>query len=411
MYRVSPHLPHFARALVAGAILASLWVNISPDSYYDAVEYRLWAPDLPGWTGLSAPVLTLQTITSEGLMALFIAFIAKELWEALALERGALSGATRRIMPLGAVVGGVIGAVLVWLLVAPNAPELEEATRASGWPVPIGSDVVLCYVFGARAFGRGHPALHLLLLISIAFDILGLIALPFGFATSGLHPLWLLPSVIAVAWVALVTARRTRPGASEVQHRRAAHLWSYVLAAVVTWAGIVAAGLPGALGLLPLIPAIPHAARSFGLFAEAEEYLHDPLNRLAHLLARPLTVILFLFGLTRGGVDLGALGEMTLKVLAALWIGKPLGLMAGAALALWRGGLSLPRGIRLSDLVLIAVLTGIGVTVPLLALDSTLPGGIPADQARAGAALSLLFGPLALLLARMFSSHRDTEAS
>lgn len=410
MYRVSPQLPHFARALVAGAIVASLWVNFSPDSYYDAMEYRLWAPDLPGWTGLSTPVVTLQTFVSEGLMALFIAFIAKELWEALTQERGAWSGATRRIMPIGAVAGGVIGAVVVWIALAPGAPELAEAGRSTGWPVPIGSDVVLCYVFGAQAFGRGHPALHLLLLISIAFDILGLLALPFGFPVSGLHPLWLLPSALAVAWVGLTSARRTRPGATEVQHRRAAHLWSYVLAAFITWAGVVAAGLPGALGLLPLIPAIPHAARSFGLFAEAEEYLHDPLNRLAHLLARPLTVILFLFGLTRGGVDLGALGEMTLKVLAALWIGKPLGLLAGAALTLWRGRVGLPRGIRLSDLVLIAVLTGIGVTVPLLALGSTLPGGIPADQARAGAALSLLFGPLALLLARLFSSHRDAEA-
>ena len=96
MYRVSPHLPHFARALVAGAIVASLWVNLAPDSYYDAVEFRFWAPDLPTWTGLATPVLTLQTITSEGLMALFIAFIAKELWEALTLERGAWSGSAAR---------------------------------------------------------------------------------------------------------------------------------------------------------------------------------------------------------------------------------------------------------------------------------------------------------------------------
>ena len=99
MYRVSPHVRYFAASLVAGAGLASLWVNLSPNSYYDVVEYRLWSPAMPGWTGLPAPVLTLQYVTSEGLMALFIAFIAKELWEALVLERGALSGATRRSMP------------------------------------------------------------------------------------------------------------------------------------------------------------------------------------------------------------------------------------------------------------------------------------------------------------------------
>ena len=93
------------------------------------------------------------------------------------------------------------------------------------------------------------------------------------------------------------------------------------------------AGLPPALGLLPVIPVIPHADRCFGVFAEAEEFLHDPLNRLAHLLVKPLAVVLFFFGLTRGGIDLGAFAPTTLVLLAALWIGKPLGLMAGVMLA------------------------------------------------------------------------------
>jgi NhaA family Na+:H+ antiporter len=114
-----------------------------------------------------------------------------------------------------------------------------------------------------------------------------------------------------------------------------------------------------------------------------------------------LPVILFLFGLTRGGVELSALGPMTLRVLAALWLGKPIGLLIGAGFVLMRGRGALPQGLRLSDLVLIAVLSGVGLTVPLLGLDYTLPGGIPADQARAGVALSLCFGPLAMALARL----------
>ena len=162
-----------------------------------------------------------------------------------------------------------------------------------------------------------------------------------------------------------------------------------------------APGLPGALGLLPLIPLVPHAGRSFGLFAEAEEFLHDPLNRLAQLLVRPLPVVLFLFGLTRGGVDLSAMGPMTIRVLAALWLGKPLGLVIGAVLATLALRGTLPSGLRWHDLLLIAVLSGMGFTVPLLALDTVLPGGLIAEQARAGIALSLLFGPLAIGLSRL----------
>ena len=77
---------------------------------------------------------------------------------------------------------------------------------------------------------------------------------------------------------------------------------------------------------MPIIPAIPHAKRAFGLFAEAEELLHDPLNRLAHLAVKPLLVVLFLFGLTRGGVDLMAFAPTTVVTLAAFWLFERAGL-------------------------------------------------------------------------------------
>jgi NhaA family Na+:H+ antiporter len=173
-----------------------------------------------------------------------------------------------------------------------------------------------------------------------------------------------------------------------------------VLAGGLSWLGVVAAGLPGALGLLPVIPAIAHADRSFGLFAEMEALLHDPLNRLAHALVWPVTVTLFLFGLTRGGVDLAAFGPTTVGVLAALWLGRPLGMLVlglGAAAML---GLRLPQGVTLRDVMIGAGLLAMGFTVPVLALDSVLPGGAMAEAARLGLALSLLAGPALVLALR-----------
>ena len=152
---------------------------------------------------------------------------------------------------------------------------------------------------------------------------------------------------------------------------------------------------------MPLIPAIPHAERSFGLFAEAEEFLHDPLNRIAHLLVHPLPLVLFLFGLTRGGVDFTAFGPTTLAVLGALWLGKPMGILTGALIAGAVTGQLLPRGLHLSDLMLIAIIAGCGFTLPVLALDTALPGGIQAEAARLGLAVSLLAGPVAIALSRL----------
>ena len=412
MYRVSPFVPMFAKSLLGGVGIATLWVNLNPASYYDAVEYRLADLAPPDWLAIAPSILTPRSLVSEGLMALFMFYIGKELWEALVLERGALSGRARATMPLGAVLGGMIGAVVVWLGCAAlfgAAEGAEGATIGTGWPLPLGSDVVLCYFFGSTVFPRNHPALHLLLLIAIAYDIIGLLVFGLAFPEASLRPVWLLvPLVVA----GLVWAGVTRLGVgsgvgaggppSERDRRRVMVLWPYVIAGAACWLGTLWSGLPGALGLLVMIPVIPHAERSFGVFAEAEGLLHDPLNRLTQVVMRPLPWILFLFGLTRGGVDLSTVSATTGATLAALWIGKPIGLLCGALAAGALTGTILPRDVRIKDLILIAVLSGTGFTVPVLAIDSTLPGGLMAEAARAGLALSLLAGPLAMLLGRLW---------
>ena len=405
IYRVSSFVRHFARALTGGVVVATAWVNLAPSSYYDAIELRLADLPMPDFTGVADLTLTPMSIVSEGLMALFLFFIGKELWEAVVLERGALVSRAQRLIPIGAVVGGMLGAAAAWTIWSLVFVTAEEAFFATGWPrgvtVPFGSDVVLCYVFGRMVFGREHPALHLLLLITIGFDISGLLAAGLSDPLAVIRPLWLLLPVLALGVTWALVSRLARPEATELQHRRAHALWPYLVAGALCWVGIALSGLPPALGLLPLIPIIPHAERSFGLFAEAEEYLSDPLNRLTHLMVRPLPWILFLFGLTRGGVDFSALSPSTGSVLAALWIGKPLGLITGVLLAGALTGRLLPHELRLSDLLLIAVISGTGFTVPVLSIGVALPGGTLAEAARLGLALSLCAGPFAILLSRL----------
>ncbi|MDT8855997.1 Na+/H+ antiporter NhaA [Paracoccaceae bacterium Fryx2] len=394
MYRVSSFIRHFAWALLSGVALATLWVNLSPGTYYDAIEWRL--ADLPLELGPRGS-LTLRALVSEVLMALFLFYLGKELWEALVLNRGALRG-RRAVVPMMAAAGGMIGAVLVWLVLAALFETAEEATPGIGWAVPLGSDVVLGYVIGRRLFGPGHPALHMLLLTAIAANIAGLLVRGVSFPPEALRPLWLILPLAASLALAAFCRLAVR---SERARRRALHMWPYLLAGAASWVGVTASGLPGALGLLPILPAIPHADRAFGLFAEAEEFLTDPLNRFAHLMVRPLIVVLFLFGLTRGGIDLGAMAPTTGIVLGALWLGKPLGFLAGGVLALRLFGLRLPRGVTLRDLALVGLISGMGFTLPMLALETELPGGAMQEAARLGLALSLAAGPIALMLGRL----------
>ncbi len=196
------------------------------------------------------------------------------------------------------------------------------------------------------------------------------------------------------------------PGATERQRRAGLALWPYIVAGALSWFGTAASGLPATLGLLPVIPAIARADRSFGLFAEAETFLQDPLNRLAHLLIRPIAVVLFLFGLIRGGVDLLAFAPTTLVTLGSLWIGRPAGMMLALLALGLLFRLRLPAGVRLRDVAAIALILGLGYTVPAIAIDATLPGGAMQEAARMGLALSLLAGPAALLALRL-GTRRD----
>lgn len=396
MYRVSPFVRRFAHALLAGIAIATLWVNLSPASYYDALEWRLFDVALPGWLAPLPVSVTPMLIVSHLLMPLFVAFIGKELWEALILSRGAMSG-RRAIAPAAGIAGGALGAILVWILVAALLETAEEASFALGWQVPVGGDVVLAYFTARAVFGAGHPALHLSLLLTIGLDILGILLTGLTDPEATLRLAWLALPLLAClgVWFALARAPKA---ASESRRRRAMALWPYSLVGLVSWFGVAASGLPPALGLLPVIAVIPHADHSFGVFAEAEELLHDPLNRLAHLLVKPLAGVLFLFGLTRGGIDLAAFAPTTLVLLAALWIGKPLGLMAGVMLAVRAFAAELPSALRGREVGLIALVAGMGFTVPALALESALPGGGMAEAARLGLALSLLAGPLAVAL-------------
>ena len=396
MYRVSSFVPRFAKALLGGALLATAWVNLAPASYYDSIEWRLFDLQLPAWIAPLPFSLTPMNLVSDGLMALFLFVIGKELWEALTLEHGALQG-RQAVLPVGMTLGGMVGAALVWVLVGSLIETAEEAGFAAGWQVPLGSDVVLCYLVGRAIFPRGHLALHLLLLLAIATDILALLVTGLTHPDVSLRLAWLILPAGAALGVWLLYGRPPPPDAPERQRRARDRLLPYVLAGLLSWIGVAASGLPPALGLLPVIPAIAHADRSFGLFAEVEEFLHDPLNRLVRALAWPLTGILFLFGLTRGGIDLSAFAPTTLTTLASLWLGRPLGMLIFGLGLIAALRLRLPPGVSLRDVLRVTLILGMGFTAPVLTLDSALPGGAMQEAARLGLAISLLAGVLALL--------------
>ncbi|RMH44601.1 MAG: sodium:proton antiporter [Alphaproteobacteria bacterium] len=417
MYRVWNFLVEYSLLLVLGAILALVWANVDPHSYHSFVEYPLlenqWVGHLhTDASGHQTRTLTFHYLVNDVLMALFFAIAGKEVWEAVALKNGSLRG-RKAVTPLIATLGGMAGPVAVYLgLAAVLGSDTFHAVK-HGWAIPTATDIAFSYLVGRMVFGAGHPAVRFLLLLAIADDAGGLLILAVFYPTGELSPEWLLLS-LAAAWIAYVAFNwlpirldgddPVKPVSTRV--RRLLSVWPYVIAGVISWYGFQKSGLHPALGLLPVIPAIPHADRAFGIFAEAEAYLTDLLNHLEHILKHPVEIVLFLFGLANAGVEFSAMGAPTWLVLAGLLVGKPVGIALFGWVAARPMGLGLPTGMRLTDLFVLGCVAAIGFTVALFVASVAFPAGPVQDAAKMGALFSFGASIVSLVVGRLFRVER-----
>jgi NhaA family Na+:H+ antiporter len=187
--------------------------------------------------------------------------------------------------------------------------------------------------------------------------------------------------------------------------------WPYIVAGCLSWYGFQQAGIHPALGLLPVIPAIPHSDIEFGFFSEEEAHRTDLLNRIEHALKAPVEVILFFFGLANAGVEFSAMGEATWLVLAGLVIGKPLGITLFGLFAAYTLRLGLPRGMRPRDLLVLGCVAAIGFTVSLFVAGVAFPPGPEQDAAKMGALFSFGAAAIALAAGRIMRVERRAVPS
>ncbi len=435
MYRVWNFLTNYSLLLIIGAVTALIWANTDPASYHYLVEYPLWFNDIVGreavyWvehygaeygivTADSRSLLTLHYLVNDVLMAFFFAIAAKEVWEAVILENGSLRG-KKAATPLIATVGGMIGPITVYLGLALFLGSDTYDAVARGWAIPTATDIAFSYLVGRIVFGAGHPAVRFLLLLAIADDAAGLIILAVFYPSGELAPAWLLLSLGAAIGVFLLAnwlprkldaGNELRPTSTWVRQKLS--FWPYLIAGALSWYGFQQAGIHPALGLLPIVPTIPHADRAFGIFSEAEQYLTDLLNHIEHLLKHPVEVVLFFFGLLNAGVEFSSIGSPTWLVLAGLIIGKPFGILLFGWIAARPMGLGLPAGMRVIDLFVVGCVAAIGFTVSLfiasVAFDNTtMLGDVRVqDAAKMGALFSFVAAIISIVAGRLTAVQKQ----
>lgn len=354
--------------LVAGAVTALLWANIDLASY-DRVSHG-----------------PLHFIVNDIGMVFFFALAAKEVFEAT-LPGGPLASPRKAATPILAAVGGMAGPALLYVALVSSA---GDPALVHGWAIPCATDIAFSYLAVVAVFSRTHPALPFLLLLAIADDAMGLIILAV-FYPSG-----------AVSFGSLVAFLLPAMAFSELMRRRKIEsYWPYlILGGGLAWTGMYLGGLHPALALVPIVPLMPHAKRDLGIFDDREPNRPDTLSQFEHAFKVPVQFILFFFGFANAGVPFTAVGAVTWAVLAALIVGKPVGILIAVRLGQMLGFERAP-GLDYRSIAVLGIAAGIGFTVALFFTTAAFEAGPIQNAAKMGALLSFGALPLTIIAAKV----------
>jgi len=353
--------------LFVATALALLWEN----SPWHASYEHLWETRIAHIGVLVDVDVSVHFLVNEVLMTLFFFVVGLEIRREA--HDGALASLKLAALPVAAAAGGVIAPALIYLAIS------RDTSHVGGWAVPTATDIAFAVGVLALLGRRVPPALRALLLaLAIADDVAAIVIIAVVFA-GGVSITGL---AIAVAGLASVLAFRKLGVRAEIL---------YALPGAVLWVGLLDAGihpvLAGVLlGLLTPMEAsrageLPAAVRIEKLLHPWIAYAVMPLFALANA------------GIRLAGIDLEepALRALVGAVSVALAIGKPLGIVTTAWLAVRLGWCALAPGLRWGGVLVVGCLGGIGFTMAIFI--ATL--AFPSADALAAAKLAVLVGSTA----------------
>jgi NhaA family Na+:H+ antiporter len=359
-------------ALPIGCLIALVWANLDPLSYFKTSHALALAVNDVG-------------------MALFFGVMTKHVVEET-LAGGVLHSWRRALVPVVAAAGGVAASVAVFVVFLSF---VEEPMLTSAWPVTAAADVALCFVAGGWIFGR-HAAVPFLVALALASNAIGLTILALTYPAR---------IVYAPAGVTLIVAGMIAALALRRLHTRS--FWPYLLiAGSLCWAGLFLAGVHPALALVMVVPFMPHARHDPGLLADPPAHARDTLSKFERFWAIPVQIVLFLFGLVNAGVPLHGLESGVWALPIALFVGRPIGVLIAGELAV-RVGLYRPSDIGWRQLLVIGFVASTGFAMALFFSTGVLSTGPLLLEMKTGALLTGAGVFLAWAAARVLGlSHR-----
>lgn len=326
--------------LIAAAALAILMDNTALAPYYNALLETEGTISV-GSYGLSKPLLLW---INEGLMAIFFMLVGLEIKREV--TSGELSDMRSLALPGLAAVGGmVLPALFFWF--ANNG----DAQSIAGWAIPTATDIAFAIGILALLGSRVPPELKLFLLTLAILDDLGAVVIIAAFYTADLSTLSLILALLGCVGLFVLNRFGVR------------NTSAYLFIGALIWVCVLKSGVHATLAGVAVGLAIP---------ATKDKEGHSPLEELEHNLHTPVALmILPIFAFANAGISLAGLNfdavmqPISLGILSGLVIGKPVGVLLGALVAVYLMKAKLPGGLTMTHVWGAGHLAGIGFTMSL----------------------------------------------
>ncbi|ANU07507.1 Na+/H+ antiporter NhaA [Paraurantiacibacter namhicola] len=325
--------------LMIAAVLALILAN-SPlsDEYFGALASQV-ALTVNG-AGIDKPALLW---INDGLMAIFFFLVGLEVKREVLT--GQLSSWKQASLPLFAAIGGMALPAAVFIAINIGTPE-----NLNGWAIPAATDIAFALGVLALLGNRVPVALKALLLAVAVIDDIGAIAVIALFYTPSVDVGALLMAGIMLG--ALFVVGRLKVGRSI----------PYIVLGVVLWYFVLKSGVHATLAGVALAMTVPLYDRRGNSVLERMEHALHPWVAF---------MVVPIFALANAGVSLfdirpeSLLAPLPLGIALGLIIGKQLGIVGFAFIAVKTGIATLPKHVGWKQVWGLSLIAGIGFTMSL----------------------------------------------
>ena len=393
---IAPMLRDFMQKESAGGIvlifaaLAALLVANSP--LY--TSYQAWL-DIPIIAGFGSFVIDKPLLlwVNDGLMAVFFFLIGLEVKREV--TEGQLSSWNKASLPLVAAIGGMAIPAVIYLMINAGTPENQ-----AGWAIPAATDIAFALGILALLGPRVPVALKALLLAIAVIDDIGAITIIALFYTGEINTGYLAMGG-AVFVLMLITGRM-----------KIASPILYVLLAILMWAFVLKSGVHATLAGVAAALTVP-------LVANKGERLLEHMEHALHPWVAFLVIPIFGFA-NAGVVLLGlnpadVLAPLPLGIALGLLIGKQVGILGFAWIAVKTGMASLPEQVNWRQIHGLSLFAAIGFTMSLFIgnLAFVLPEQVDAVKlgVLTGSTIAAVLGFFLLKAALPDAAHSAREDS